>query len=272
MTAPSAGASGGARPGRGALRWLGHATVVLDLQGVRLITDPVLRQRVGMLRRHAAAIQPEQYAGPRAVLLSHLHADHLDLPSLRLLGRCRIIAPRGAGPMLRAAGMQDVVELAAGERASLGPVEVEAVAAEHDGRRLPLPGSPTADALGYLVHGGTRVYVAGDTALHEGMAGLRGRVDVAVLPVGGWGLTLGPGHMDPVQAAEALALVRPRVALPVHWGTLRPLGLRRVRGDLFSLPGERFRQAAAALAPDVRVAVLSPGEALAPALLADDAP
>jgi L-ascorbate metabolism protein UlaG (beta-lactamase superfamily) len=257
------------RPGPG-VRWLGHATCVLDVDGVRLVTDPVLRQRLGVLRRHAAPVPPAQYRGTDVVLLSHLHRDHLDVPSLRLLAGARVVAPAGAGRLLRAAGIADVVELAPGERTAVGGVEVEAVSADHDGRRQPVPGSPRAAAVGYVVHATTRVYFAGDTALHEGMADLRGRVDVALLPVGGWGLTLGPGHMDPAQAAEAARRIRPRVAVPVHWGTLRPAGLMAVRPDLHALPGRRFQTAVARLAPEVHVAVPAPGEALDPAVLAPD--
>jgi L-ascorbate metabolism protein UlaG (beta-lactamase superfamily) len=113
--------------------------------------------------------------------------------------------------------------------------------------------------VGYLVDASTRVYFAGDTDLFDEMAELRGRVDVALIPVGGWGLTLGPGHLDPVRAAQAVGLIRPRVAVPIHWGTLWPAGLGWARRDLFALPGERFAQAVAALAAQVEVRVLRPG-------------
>ena len=75
-----------------------------------------------------------------------------------------------------------------------------------------------ADALGYVIAGGgRRVYFAGDTELFEEMSELR-PIDLALLPVWGWGPSLNPGHLDPAGAARALALLRPRVAVPIHWG------------------------------------------------------
>ena len=85
------------------------------------------------------------------------------------------------------------------------------------------------------------------------MAELAGTLDVALLPVAGWGPKVGPGHMDPREAAEALALLRPALAVPIHWGTYRRIGHRPGR------PRARVRRARGRLAPDVRVAVLEPG-------------
>jgi L-ascorbate metabolism protein UlaG (beta-lactamase superfamily) len=86
-------------------------------------------------------------------------------------------------------------------------------------------------------------------------------MDVALLPVGGWGPRLGPGHLDPDRAAEALRLLRPRVAIPIHWGTYLRLGLSRDARTLHE-PAERFGRRAAVLAPEVDVRVLAPGERL----------
>jgi L-ascorbate metabolism protein UlaG (beta-lactamase superfamily) len=88
------------------------------------------------------------------------------------------------------------------------------------------------------------------------MGELRGLVDVALLPVWGWGPSLGPGHMDPQRAARAVALVEPAVAIPIHWGTFLPYGSRRK--DLLVSPPVQFAAYAAELAPATRVEVLSP--------------
>jgi L-ascorbate metabolism protein UlaG (beta-lactamase superfamily) len=85
-------------------------------------------------------------------------------------------------------------------------------------------------------------------------------IDAALLPVAGWGPTLGPGHMDAERAAEAAALLRPAVAVPIHWGTLHPRGRRR--GAWFHRPPHRFAARVAQLAPEVDVRVLEPGAAL----------
>jgi L-ascorbate metabolism protein UlaG (beta-lactamase superfamily) len=240
--------------------WIGHATALLELDGARVLTDPVLRGRIGHLRRQARPPSSEAIARLDAVLVSHLHGDHLDLPSLRgLAGAPRVIVPRGAGDWLRRSGVEHVEELGTGETAAVGPLLVEAVPAEHDDRRRPFGGGPAADALGYVLRGSRAVYFAGDTDLHDAMEAL-GALDVALLPVWGWGPTLGEGHLDPQRAARAAALLRPRLAIPIHWGTFYPAGLRRWRPAPLTEPPRRFAAQVAALAPDVEVRVLAPGE------------
>ena len=86
-------------------------------------------------------------------------------------------------------------------------------------------------------------------------------LDVALLPVAGWGPTLGPGHMGPLDAARALAAMRPRIAIPVHWGSLLPVGLARRHRSRLGDPPRRFAEHAARLAPAVEVRILAPGDA-----------
>lgn len=233
--------------------YVGHATVLLELDGVRLVTDPLLRRRVAHLRRLvplAGDLRPVD-----AVLLSHLHRDHADLPSLRRLGQSTpLIAPRGAGLLLRRRGFHAVHELDEGESTVVRAVRIEAVAAEHDGRRHGF-GAPAASA-GYVIRGSRSVYFAGDTDVFPAMAELAG-ADLALLPIAGWGPRLGAGHLDPIRAAEAARLLRPRVVVPIHWGTYVPsYRYRPYPGDVT----EEFTEAVAELAPDVEVRVLRPGE------------
>ncbi|MBX5441628.1 MAG: MBL fold metallo-hydrolase [Solirubrobacteraceae bacterium] len=242
------------------LTWLGHATVLVEVGGARLLTDPVLRRRVAHLRRHAPAVPAPRDVD--AVLLSHAHRDHLDLPTLRRLQPRPplVVAPRGVGRTLRRLTGAEVRELEPGETTAVGPVRVVAVPAVHRVRRSPL--GPASGALGFVVqHGGRRVYFAGDTEAFPQMADL-GPLDAALLPIWGWGTSLGPGHMDPVQAADAVALLRPRLAVPIHWGTLLPLGVERRRGHVLRDPVDAFVRAAAERHPQTRVAVLAPGEAV----------
>jgi L-ascorbate metabolism protein UlaG (beta-lactamase superfamily) len=244
----------------GRLRWLGHSTVLIELDGVRLLTDPLLRRRVLHLRR-AAALDLDGLEDLDAVLVSHIHYDHLDLASIRRLGRgTRIVAPRGAGRLLSRRGFTSVDEVAPGEEIRVGSLVVQAVQAEHDSRRV--LGAET-EALGYVVTGTRRLYFSGDTALFPGMADVSLGTDVALLPIWGWGPSLGPGHLDPRSAAEALTLIRPKIAVPIHWGTYYPLtSAFRPTPPFLRVPAEEFVQAAAELAPDVEVRVLPVGGTL----------
>jgi len=243
------------------LTFLGHSTVLIEMAGTRLLTDPVLGHVMRSLRRHAAHTPSGSFADVNAVFISHGHFDHLDLPSLRALpGQPDVIVPAGLGRVVQRAGLGRVHEVRVGDRLSVGGVEIEIVPAAHGGRRSPWA---AADAIGCLISASSNVYFAGDTDLFPEMAALAGRVDVALLPVGGWGPRLGRGHLDPRRAAEAAALIRPTVAVPIHWGTLSLVGLHRFMATRFDAPGQAFAHAAAQYAPDVRVRVLAPGGSIA---------
>jgi L-ascorbate metabolism protein UlaG (beta-lactamase superfamily) len=247
----------------GTITYVGHATVQVALDGTRLLTDPLLRLRVAHLRRRAP-LAAGALRGLDAVLVSHAHYDHLDLPSLERLGReTPVVVPRGCGALLRRRRFAHVIEVDVDETIAVGAVSVRATVAEHDGSRGPF--GVSGPALGFVIEGSQRVYFAGDTEVFAGMADIAAEpLDVALVPIWGWGPSLGRGkHMDPGRAAESLALLRPRIAVPIHWGTYHPLhlGLRAVPRYLQE-PPELFVRAASVVAPDVQVRVLRPGEAL----------
>jgi len=240
------------------IEYVGHATVLVDLDGVRLLTDPLLRNRVAHLRR-VAPLDASSRRGVDAVLISHAHYDHLDLPSLEKLGKkVPVVVPRGLGGLLRKRRFEAVIEVSLGETIQVGALEVRAVLAEHEGSRGPFGAS--AEALGYVVSGSKSLYFAGDTDLFEEMSELA-PLDVALIPIWGWGPGLGAGHLDPKRAAEAVALIRPELVVPIHWGTYFPihLGLRGAPGFV-DLPPVEFVAAVQETAPDVPVRVLRPGE------------
>jgi L-ascorbate metabolism protein UlaG (beta-lactamase superfamily) len=245
--------------------WWGHSTTWLADSGVTLLTDPVLTDRVAHLRRMAGPT-PRLPGPPDAVLLSHLHADHFHVASLRAVpGAPLLIVPRGAGAFvaktLGAEAGRRCVELAPGDDVAVGPVRVRAVPAAHDGGRGPWS-RERAVAIGFVVEGAARTWYAGDTGLFDEMSDLA-PVDLALIPVGGWGPTLAAhGHLGPAHAVEALRRVKAAWAVPVHYGTLWPIGLGRLRAHLFHEPGGRFAEQAAAEVPDTRVRVLAPGGTL----------
>jgi L-ascorbate metabolism protein UlaG (beta-lactamase superfamily) len=240
------------------LTFLGHSTVLIESSGLRILTDPVLLDRRAPLRRVAGPLGAELFANIDVVLLSHLHLDHFDVPSLRLVSStAHLVVPRGAASLLKGLGFPAVSELGVGEAMGIGPVSVSATPAIHGGFRP--PAGPRAAAIGYTVEAGpTRIYFAGDTDLFEGMVNL-GPLDVAMLPVWGWGPTLGRGHLDPARAAQAVGLLRPRFAIPIHWGTLWLRGLGRVRRGRLTDPPHEFAALTARTQPDTTVLVTTPG-------------
>jgi L-ascorbate metabolism protein UlaG (beta-lactamase superfamily) len=221
-----------------------------------LLTDPVLRPRIAHLRR-TGTVDWRAMESLDAVLISHVHYDHLDLPSLRRLGRSTpIVVPRGVGSLLRRRGFGNVVEVQPGDEEQIGGVTIRATNAEHESRRMPF--GVKTPALGYLVDGSVSTYFAGDTDLFAGMGAIADDLDLALLPVAGWGPRLPPGHLGPRSAAEALVLLRPRIAVPIHWGTYRRIGLSRDPAELRE-PATSFARFAADLMPEVDVRVLPVG-------------
>lgn len=192
------------------------------------------------------------------MLISHGHRDHFDPASLAAIpGAPVVIVPRGLGPSARRNVRGEVVELVAGERWTAGGIVIDGIPARH----WISPGAPRAQPMGFLATGSSRVYFAGDTGKFAGLAGLRDAVDVALLPVGTWGPHRGPGHLGPKSAAEVVALMRPALAVPIHWATLYPRRLDRLWSKPLAAPGDRFAAHVGAMVPAVDVRVLRPGEA-----------
>lgn len=221
----------------------------------------MLRRRVGPLVRHGPSPASAALQRIDAVLVSHLHHDHTDLASLRRLGHeTPLLVPRGSRRFFERHGFQAITELAPGQSSDVAGVEVTATEAVHRGGRRLFARHP--EAIGFLVRGGRRIYFAGDTDFFDGMGSLDPELDLALLPVWGWGPDIGAGHLDPAGAARAAAALSPRLAVPIHWGTLYPFGLERFNGDPLRRPGGEFAAAMRELAPQVATRVLSPGESL----------
>ena len=247
-----------------ALTWLGHSTVVIEMGGARLVTDPLLHRHAPPLRRRGSKPDRGDWEGADAVLLSHLHHDHAELRSLRLLEPAPIVTARANAEWLRSKGLSMAVGLE-DEWYSLGDdgVSVRLVRAVHAAR--PMPHRPNA-ANGHLIRSAdhTVVWAAGDTELFKSMSELRAwaghKVTVALMPIAGWGPRLSEGHLDPDEAASACALADPDWVLPVHWGTLHLPGGRSIPRGWMDRALPAFQDALAQVAPRCRMITLRPGE------------
>ena len=247
------------------VNYIGHATVLIDIGSIRVLTDPILRDRVFFLQRHGENPSPDLLAErwPDVVLLSHLHYDHADLPSLRRLpSTTTVIAPRGSGKYLSRWAGVEVHEVAEGDKVQVDDVEISALPADHSwGVSVP---RPMTNCLSYVMSNSSSLYFAGDTDLFGGMrqVGSDFDLDMALLPVWGFSHRVGTGHLTPLTAAQALTRLQPRIAVPIHWGSFRFLGPHSVweSVDYLNSPPKAFAEHAARLAPETEVRVLQPGE------------
>ena len=158
-------------------------------------------------------------------------------------------------------GFRRTVELLPGEHHGVGTVRVEATHAEHKGFGPPVGGTERVDRVRH--RGLDRHLLRGDTAFFDEMTELDRGLDLALMPVWGWGPSVRSSeHLDPLGAARAVAVIRPRWAVPIHWGTLHPVGLRRLRPSTRIDPPHQFAQLVRRYAPETRVRVLAVGASL----------
>ncbi|CUR59991.1 conserved hypothetical protein [metagenome] len=246
------------------LTWVGHATVVIDLAGSRILADPLLRRHAGPLRRIGPKPDPASWQDPDAVLVSHLHSDHAALGSLRKVLGAPMLTGSANAPWLRRKLGAEAPDLTLEDWVPVGDARVRLVRADHSAR--PMPHRPN-DTHGHLIQGaGTTIWFAGDTARYPEMSELpvlAGRpIDVALLPIAGWGPRLSPGHMGPQEAVDACLAVGARAVLPIHHGTLHPPGFDVRDLSWMHRPLAEFRVALAQRAPGVRHLDLGLGESV----------
>jgi L-ascorbate metabolism protein UlaG (beta-lactamase superfamily) len=251
------------------ITYIGHATLLIELAGVRLLTDPNFDPKLGRIlpRVSAPGIALADLPALDALLLTHAHADHLSFDSLERLPRSiPLYAPPVIARWLRRLGFDHAAPLAPGESVRVGRVTVHAASATHRGNRYGFDRWRSSANM-YLLDGGRTVFFAGDTALVDDTHHLVERVlwaggrelDVALLPIGyapWWKPGFSKGHLTHEDALALFERLRARVLMPYHWGTFRHVtatahdAIRRLRDRLASHH----------LAASVRI--VEPGEAL----------
>lgn len=203
--------------GQMAVTFGGHATAIVRYPGLAVAFDPMLGHWIGGVRR---AVEPGLAAGDLAdvglILISHRHADHLHVPTLRRLPRsATVVVPTGAAAAISGLGYARVIELSPGADLELRGVQVVAEATAHGSAEL-------AHGLAYVVRGdGPSVYLCGDSGYFSGFADLGARFapDVALLPIGGFLPTsFRERHMSPLDALYAFEDLRARILIPIHHG------------------------------------------------------
>lgn len=222
------------------LTWIGHASFLFTLSGKRFLVDPLLRDRIGPVKRLApVGIPHAELPAIDVVLITHNHRDHLDPKSLRLVRENPLfVVPLGNAPAVRAAGAKNVVELDWWQSHDVDGTRITLVPARHWSMRFPWDRN---DALwgGFVVQGQEgSVYHSGDTAYWDQFAEIRRRlgvIDWALLPIGAYEPRwfMEPQHMGPEEAVQAACDLEAKHLVAMHWGTFRltdePLGEPPIR-------------------------------------------
>ncbi|MEP7185206.1 MAG: MBL fold metallo-hydrolase [Rhodanobacter sp.] len=249
--------------------WLGHSTALIEIDGLRLLTDPVLSERASPLpfagpkRFTPPALTVAQLPSIDAVLLSHDHFDHLDRDTILALATKvdRFYTTLGVGRRLIGWGLDAdrVIELDWWQEASFGSLTFAATPAQHFSGRGLRDGNSTLWASWVVIGTAERLFFSGDTGMHAGFAQIGeryGPFDLTLIECGAYNELWPDVHMQPEQSIAAHQLVRGKTMMPVHWGTF-DLALHR-----WDEPAERARALAAE--QGVRLVQPRPGETVRP--------
>ena len=256
-----------------AVIWLGHSTVLAEIDGYRVLTDPVWSDRcspsgiVGPHRLHPPPVELERLPALDAVVISHDHYDHLDTDTIMALARTQrapFFVPLGVGAHLRSWGVpeQRIVELDWNQSSKVDELTVICLPARHFSGRL-FNRNNTLWASWGLIGPSHRAYFGGDTGYTKSFAQIgadHGPFDLTLLPIGAYNAAFTDVHMNPEEAVQAhldVTDLGSGLLVPIHWGTFR------LAPHPWAEPVERLL--AAADAEHVQVAVPTPGQRVDPA-------
>jgi L-ascorbate metabolism protein UlaG (beta-lactamase superfamily) len=212
--------------------WLGHSTVLLELDGKRVLTDPVFGDRasplsfIGPRRFHPVPAELDELPALDAVVLSHDHFDHLCKPTMRKLARMTvpIVTALGVGAHLERYGIapESITELDWHEATEIAGLRITAQPAQHFSGRT-MGGRNTTLWASWVIQSERRkVFFSGDTGLtpeFEEIARAHGPFDLVMLEIGAFHPSWGTIHLGPEHALEAFRMLGGGTLLPVHWGT-----------------------------------------------------
>jgi N-acyl-phosphatidylethanolamine-hydrolysing phospholipase D len=251
------------------ITWVGHATLLVQLAGVNVLTDPVWGDHVGppLLGVHRLVppgIRFEDLPRIHAVVISHDHYDHLDLPTVQRLARAHnptFFVPLGIGAWLAERGITNVVELDWWQSQAFRGLTFTATPAQHSSGRGLLDQNERLWASWVISGDGRRFFFGGDTGYTPALAEIGKRLgpfDVAALPIGGYSAFTAkhPNHVNPEEAMQLFDDLRGRLLVPMHWGTFA------MNREPFREPPTRLLAEALRRGEEERVALLSQGQSI----------
>jgi L-ascorbate metabolism protein UlaG (beta-lactamase superfamily) len=253
--------------------WLGHSTVLVEIDGARILFDPVWARRaspsslIGPKRFHEPPLGLDDLPPLDAIVASHDHYDHLDCGVVRALARsaaqtrARFVVPLGVGAHLERWGVaaDRITELDWSESTKVGPLKLTATPARHFSGRGLNDRNHTLWASWSVAGPRHRVFHSGDTGPFAGFAGVgaeHGPFDLTFIKIGAYGDTWPDIHLTPEQAVDVHSKVRGKMLLPIHWGTFN------LAFHAWDEPAERVVIAAA---ESTRLVMPKPGESVEPA-------
>ena len=212
--------------GKNGAYMIGHASVLIALDGRKILVDPILNDTVGFMFRRIVKppVTAEEMADIDAICITHSHLDHFSVTTIRRFPRTvRIIGPAPVCAIMARFGFNDRTVLHPGDETMLGELKISGVKTEH---------YSAPDAVGFVIQGSKTIYHPGDTALNEEMfrdIGQRFAIDLVLMPIGayrglppmGWIIDFNRVHISPEQAATAFELLGAKKAAAIHHGVFR---------------------------------------------------
>jgi L-ascorbate metabolism protein UlaG (beta-lactamase superfamily) len=247
--------------------WVGHATMLVQLDGVNILTDPIWSDRAGPLgfgphRLVPPGLRFEDLPPIHAVVISHDHYDHLDLSTVRRLARehhPRFFVPLGVGKWLSREGIGNVVELDWWDARIYRGVTFVATPAQHGSGRGLTDQNLRLWSSWAVLGANARFFFGGDTGYTPGMAEIGRRLgpfDMAVLPIGGYSAFTArhPNHLSPEESVQLFEDLNAKLLVPMHWGTFA------LNVEPYREPPDRLLAEALRRGVEEHVAILSPGQ------------
>jgi len=243
------------------ITYIGHASILIEDRGGNLLIDPLFSDKVLFFKRRSPLpFDPKTLPPISAILISHLHLDHFDVPSLNYVKTSTpLIVPEGSGDKVLARTSNPVIELAPWASHEIGnSIKITAVPSKHSASLItPLPSRSTN---GYIIEGEKTVYFAGDVAYSKYFSDIGNafNIDVAILPIGSYRprFLMKNIHMDPREALRAFIDTRATYLIPVHWGAFR-LSLEPPHEPIDILKEEAGRSGI-----EEKIKILEPGNSL----------
>ena len=252
------------------LTWIGHATLLVQLAGVNVLTDPIWSDRAspvyfaGPRRLVAPGMRFEDLPPIHAVVISHDHYDHLDVDTIERLVRVhqpRFFVPLGLKEWLRDHGARDVVELDWWEASTFRGLTFTCTPAQHSSGRGLRDQNLRLWSSWVVAGGGKKLWFAGDTGYTASLREIGKRLgpfDVAAIPIGGYSAYEAhhPNHVNPEEALQLFEEENARLMVPIHFGTFE------LNREPFAEPPTRLLKAAVSRGLEERIAILSAGQSI----------